>query len=132
MTDALPFPSPAAEVDGPIGKRLRQARKSGNFSVKEIAAHVGISDKQYYKFEMGQVRISARHLFKLAEFFKLSPSYFFDGLTPALASMEGSPAGPMTESELEYLIKHIFKIDDPERAKLLKDLVQTLMPQRGK
>lgn len=132
MNDALSPPSPAALVDSHIGKRLRQARKSGNFSVKDIAAYVGVSDKQYYKFEMGQVRISARHLFKLAEFFTLSPSYFFDGLTPASTSLEPPPSGPMTESELEYLIRHVFKIDDPERAKLLKDLVQTLMPQRGK
>lgn len=52
-----------------IGARLRELRRDQGIKQATLAARIGISPQQYYKYEDGQSKCSVTNLYKLAEIF---------------------------------------------------------------
>ncbi len=79
-------------VDTHIGSRLRSLRMQRNLSLQSVGVELGLTYQQIRKYESGDNRISASTLYRLAEFFRVSPSYFFDGLASSGEEAAGDPA----------------------------------------
>jgi transcriptional regulator with XRE-family HTH domain len=68
-------------IDSHVGMRLRQRRTDLRISLQELAALTGVCYQQIQKYENGVNRISASMLWLLGEALRVSPAYFFEGLT---------------------------------------------------
>lgn len=78
-------------VDRHVGKRVEVRRKSLGFSQSQLGAALGLTFQQIQKYEKGSNRISSSKLWEIAQFFKVDPGYFFEGLTasqPGLAESD--------------------------------------------
>ena len=69
----------AQPVDVAVGRRLRSRRKELGLSQAEMARHLDISAKKLGKYENGQDRMKARHIFLAARYLGVSVGYFFRG-----------------------------------------------------
>lgn len=67
-------------VDRQIGNRLRALRMSRDISQANLGNALGITFQQVQKYEQGSNRLSVSTLLLVAEFFKVSPQFFFEGL----------------------------------------------------
>lgn len=85
MPDGAPNP-----VDLFVGNRLRQARTLRGLTQEQLGARVGIAFQQVQKYERGSNRISAGRLFEMAQALGVPVTYFFEGMSDAVA--DASPA----------------------------------------
>ena len=60
-----------------IGKRIFLLREKRGMSLEELAFGIGISHEQLFKYEIGQVKITADHLARIAEVLNLKMIHFF-------------------------------------------------------
>lgn len=67
----------AQPVDVALGRRLRSRRKELGLSQAEVARDLDISAKKLGKYEKGQDRMRARHIFLAAKYLGVSVGYFF-------------------------------------------------------
>lgn len=72
-------------VDGHIGRRLRDRRRTLGLSQAQLAARMGFTPPQINRYEHGTTRLSASGLWRAAEALEVPPGYFFDGLDGPLA-----------------------------------------------
>ena len=79
-------------VDGHIGRRLRDRRRTLGLSQAQLAARMGFTPPQINRYEHGTTRLSASGLWRAAEALDVPPSYFFDGLG-ARTEAEGAEGG---------------------------------------
>ena len=56
-------------------RRLRDLREDSDLSQKEIAAHLGIQQTVYSRYERGYQTIPLEHLIKLADYYGVSIDY---------------------------------------------------------
>jgi len=80
----------AQPVDVAVGRRLRSRRKELGLSQAKLARDLDISAQKLGKYERGQNRMSARHLFLAARYLGVSVGYFF---REAAAANDDRPAG---------------------------------------
>lgn len=80
----------AQPVDVAVGRRLRSRRKELGFSQAEVARDLDISAQRLGKYERGEDRMRARHLFLAARYLGVSVGYFFRG---AAAANDDRPSG---------------------------------------
>jgi transcriptional regulator with XRE-family HTH domain len=73
-----------------VGRRLRSRRKELGLSQAKVARDLDISAQKLGKYERGQDRMSARHLFLVARNVGVSVGYFF---REAAAAHDDRPAG---------------------------------------
>lgn len=67
----------AQPVDVAVGRRLRSRREELGLSHAEVARDLDISAKKLGKYEKGQDRMRARHIFLAAKYLGVSVGYFF-------------------------------------------------------
>ncbi|MFT4954178.1 MAG: transcriptional regulator with XRE-family HTH domain [Brevundimonas sp.] len=77
-------------VDRHVGKRVEARRKSLGYSQSQLGAALGLTFQQIQKYEKGANRISSSKLWEIAQFFKVEPSFFFEGLTAGAPGMAES------------------------------------------
>ena len=80
----------AQPVDVAVGRRLRSRRKELGLSQAEVARDLDISAQKLGKYERGQDRMRARHIFVAARYLGVSIGYFFRGVA---AAHDDRPAG---------------------------------------
>jgi transcriptional regulator with XRE-family HTH domain len=80
----------AQPVDVAVGRRLRSRRKELGLSQAEVARDLDISAQKLGKYERGQDRMKARHIFLAARYLGVSVGYFF---REAAAANDDRPAG---------------------------------------
>lgn len=120
------------EVDVFVGQRLRELRMLAGLSQSDVASALGLTFQQLQKYERGFNRVSASRLFKLAQFFRVPVSVFFEGLEERHAVQEGSPAGAQTEEsegtlrsrEALMLARYFQNIRDPEIRGAIRELAE--------
>jgi transcriptional regulator with XRE-family HTH domain len=71
---------PKAAVDQHVGKRMLQRRVQLGISQRELAAALGVTYQQAYKFECGLNRVSAGRLYAIAKLLEVPISWLFEGL----------------------------------------------------
>ncbi len=125
------------EVDVFVGQRLRELRMLAGLSQSDVASALGLTFQQLQKYERGFNRVSASRLFKLAQFFRVPVSVFFEGLEERHAVQEGAAAGAQTEEsegtlrsrEALMLARYFQNIRDPEIRGAIRELAERCAKQ---
>lgn len=120
------------EVDVFVGQRLRELRMLAGLSQSDVASALGLTFQQLQKYERGFNRVSASRLFKLAQFFRVPVSVFFEGLEERHAAQEAGTAGPQTEEtegtlrsrEALMLARYFQNIRDPQVRGAIRELAE--------
>ena len=101
----------AQPVDVAVGRRLRSRRKELGLSQAEVARDLDISAQKLGKYERGQDRMRARHIFLAARYLGVSVGYFFRGAAPA---NDDRPAGKERRSGQARITTYAGILCDPE------------------
>lgn len=121
------------EVDVFVGQRLRELRMLAGLSQSDVAAGLGLTFQQLQKYERGFNRVSASRLYKLAQFFRVPVSVFFEGLDSqtgspiAVSDAQASDAvDPTTLRSREALMlaRYFQSIRDPQVRSALRELAE--------
>ena len=110
-------------VDSHIGSRLRALRTEQNLSLQAVGHGLGVTYQQIRKYESGDNRISASTLYRLAGFFNVDPSYFFEGLPGAgSCGVESEPdpsmqavLGRIPDAQLRHHLEGLLRVLDQRR-----------------
>jgi len=125
------------EVDVFVGQRLRELRMLAGLSQSDVASALGLTFQQLQKYERGFNRVSASRLFKLAQFFRVPVSVFFEGLEERNAAHEGAVEGARTEEsegtlrsrEALMLARYFQNIRDPQVRAAIRELAERCASQ---
>jgi transcriptional regulator with XRE-family HTH domain len=102
-------------IDAFVGERVRARRKMLGFSQTHVGKHLGVTFQQIQKYEKGTNRIGSGRLFRLADFFDVEVSYFFEGaeytLHPDLKEVDLGQR--MNRQETKELVYAYYSIADP-------------------
>jgi transcriptional regulator with XRE-family HTH domain len=111
----------AHPVDIHVGKRIKEIRILRGRSQSEVARELDISFQQIQKYESGKNRISASRLFELSQLFRVSTTYFFDGLEDS-----NSDAMQPLDTETARIASAVSQISNQRTKNLLVSLVQEI------
>jgi transcriptional regulator with XRE-family HTH domain len=67
-------------IDRHVGLRMRALRKDRDVAQQTLGEALGITFQQIQKYENGKNRLPASKLWLAADFLRVSPDYFFEGL----------------------------------------------------
>lgn len=90
-------------MDLHIGSRLRTLRVEKNLSLQAVGEGLGVTYQQIRKYESGDNRVSASALYRLAAYFGIDPSYFFNGLPGVGPSPSEGDHDPSMQVVLERI-----------------------------
>jgi len=76
--EELARPRASTAVDERIGRRLREARLSKNFSLLDLAELAQTAPQQLQKYETARTRVSASRLYQLARILDRPVFWFFE------------------------------------------------------
>jgi transcriptional regulator with XRE-family HTH domain len=97
---------------------MREQRTRSGLSRMQVADAIGVSYQQVHKYETGLNRISAGHLYALAQVLGVMVADFFVGLAPTAVS-------PSARQQPE-IMQAVARIKDPRRRAALCDLVRVV------
>jgi len=78
-------PKEPQAVDRHVADRIRQKRIELGITQETLGKVLGVTFQQVQKYERGTNRVSAGHLFSLANLLDVEVSYFFEGLAVGAA-----------------------------------------------
>ncbi len=108
-----------------IGQRLRMKRKFQGLSQQTLGDMIGVSRLVISQFEAGRRAIPASTLYKIATFFKVQVSYFFDehdDLDTGIPSLNA--LDPLLTNEAISLLKDFRALEKPEVKKAFAAVVE--------
>ncbi|HYG90503.1 MAG TPA: helix-turn-helix domain-containing protein [Azospirillum sp.] len=120
------------EVDVFVGQRLRELRMLAGLSQSDVASALGLTFQQLQKYERGFNRVSASRLFKLAQFFRVAVSVFFEGLEERVGGRAAAGERPEAEEsegtlrsrEALMLARYFQNIRDPQLRAAIRELAE--------
>ncbi|HYH38765.1 MAG TPA: helix-turn-helix transcriptional regulator [Azospirillum sp.] len=117
------------EVDVFVGQRLRELRMLAGLSQSDVASALGLTFQQLQKYERGFNRVSASRLFKLAQYFRVPVSVFFEGLEEQrshaeAAGGEAESEGTLRSREALMLARYFQNIRDPQVRAAIRELAE--------
>ena len=68
------------DVDGHVGRRIRERRLALGISQEKLGNALGISFQQIQKYEVGTNRVAAGRLWDIAKVLEVDVGYFFEGI----------------------------------------------------
>jgi transcriptional regulator with XRE-family HTH domain len=86
-------------IDAQVGARVRMRRLTLEMSRTKVGEALDISYQQVQKYENGTNRISASRLQQIADFFGVTPGYFFEDACPGTAAA-AIPLRPNGEAKI--------------------------------
>jgi transcriptional regulator with XRE-family HTH domain len=127
-------------IDVHVGSRVRLRRTLLGMSQEKLGEAIGLTFQQVQKYERGANRVGASRLYDLSRVLDVAVSYFFEEITPAVASaaearlggmLEESPspayeADPMMRRETLELVRAYYRIADPQVRRRLFDLTKAI------
>lgn len=120
------------EVDVFVGQRLRELRMLAGLSQSDVASALGLTFQQLQKYERGFNRVSASRLYKLAQFFHVPVSVFFEGLEERSHAAEAAGGraqeteseGTLRSREALMLARYFQNIRDPQVRAAIRELAE--------
>lgn len=124
------------EVDVFVGQRLRELRMLAGLSQSDVASALGLTFQQLQKYERGFNRVSASRLYKLAQFFRVPVSVFFERLEERAGARDAAVAagvdpeaattdeGTLQSREALMLARYFQHIRDPEIRGAIRELAE--------
>ncbi|WP_193227782.1 helix-turn-helix domain-containing protein [Aureimonas psammosilenae] len=113
-------------VDTHIGSRLRMLRDRRGATLQDAGQAVDLTYQQIRKYELGENRLSASTLYRLAAFFDVEPSFFFEGLAPVRTAARPDSQGT-NDAELQAVLD---RIENEEVRHHLASLIRILEARR--
>jgi len=114
-------------VDIHVASRLRERRVVLGISQQKLAATLGLSFQQVYKYERGANRISAGRLYDLAKVLGVPLTFFFEDIadtsTPAAPLANDGHNDPLGRREAAEFFAAYRAISDPVVRRRLRQLV---------
>ncbi len=90
----------SSDVDGHVGRRVRERRIALGLSQEKLGNAIGISFQQVQKYEIGINRVAASRLWDVAKALRVDVGYFFEGIQKRAGRMRKPsarrPAGAKT------------------------------------
>jgi transcriptional regulator with XRE-family HTH domain len=118
-------------IDLHVASRLRERRILLGISQPKLAAAMGITFQQVYKYEQGKSRIGAGRLYEFAKVLGVPITFFFEGtadaLTPAVPLVFGDHTDELNRREAIELFTAYRAISDPILRRSLRDLARALV-----
>jgi transcriptional regulator with XRE-family HTH domain len=115
-------------LDRHVGQRLRTLRQARGFSQAEIGKAIGVTFQQMQKYEHGNNRISAGHLFEFAQILEVELDAFFEGLRRTCIYQGQIRPSIKPRPDPGELIR---QIRDPRIRKRIVALIAALASNRG-
>jgi transcriptional regulator with XRE-family HTH domain len=119
-------------IDAQVGARVRMRRLNLGMSRTAVGEALHVSLQQVQKYENGTNRISASRLQQIADFFGVTPGYFFEDACPGTAAA-ASPLGPNGEAKIAdfmseglQLSRAFAAVRDAKVRKRILDLIVSL------
>ena len=122
-------------VDIHVGSRVRLRRTLLGMSQEKLGNALGLTFQQVQKYERGTNRIGSSRLFLLSRILDVPVSFFFDDMSPEIASgragfAEAAQANfdqdDLAKRETLELVRANYKITDAGVRKRLFDLVKAV------
>ncbi len=122
-------------VDIHVGSRVRLRRTLLGMSQEKLGNALGLTFQQVQKYERGTNRIGSSRLFLLSRILDVPVSFFFDDMSPEIASgqvgfAEAAQANfdqdDLAKRETLELVRAYYKITDAGVRKRLFDLVKAV------
>jgi transcriptional regulator with XRE-family HTH domain len=126
------------DIDGHVGRRLKQRRTIMGLSQEAVAKAVGITFQQVQKYEKGSNAMNSGRLYEFSRFMHVPVAYFFEDIEKSVGShnmasgfAETSAASFDHESvasdrESLEVMKSFKKIKEPIIRKRLADLLRAV------
>ena len=126
-------------IDIHVGSRVRLRRTLLGMSQEKLGEAIGLTFQQVQKYERGTNRVGASRLYDLSRVLDVPVSYFFEEMSPGVASaaearlggLEEAPsptyeADPMMRRETLELVRAYYRIGDPQVRRRLFDLTKAI------
>jgi len=126
-------------IDIHVGSRVRLRRTLLGMSQEKLGEAIGLTFQQVQKYERGTNRVGASRLYDLSRVLDVPVSYFFEEMSPGVASaaaarlggLEEAPsptyeADPMMRRETLELVRAYYRIGNPEVRRRLFDLTKAI------
>ena len=117
-------------VDIHVASRLRERRVVLGISQQKLAATLGLSFQQVYKYERGANRLSAGRLYDLAKVLGVPLTFFFEDIadtsTPAAPLANDGHNDPLGRREAAEFFAAYRALSDPVVRRRLRQLVKAL------
>jgi transcriptional regulator with XRE-family HTH domain len=126
-------------IDIHVGSRVRLRRTLLGMSQEKLGEAIGLTFQQVQKYERGANRVGASRLYDLSRVLDVPVSYFFEEMSPGVASaaearlggLEEAPsptyeADPMMRRETLELVRAYYRIGNPEVRRRLFDLTKAI------
>jgi transcriptional regulator with XRE-family HTH domain len=115
----------ASLADRHVGARIRERRIMLGLSQQQLAQLIGVTYQQAHKYERGLNRISAGRLYEIAQVLSAPVSWFFEGLSSDMTTVELTPRQRMC---LE-LARNFAAIDNEKHQEALSQMARALAAQ---
>lgn len=107
-------------VDRHVGGRIREGRVTLGLTQGALAALLGLTFQQVQKYEAGTNRVGASRLWQLAKALRVTPGWFFEGLSARLPEPCSTEAALETRRETLEIVRAFQRIGAPRvRRRLL-------------
>ncbi len=113
----------ATDIDGHVGRRIRQGRLEIGQSQNELADALGITFQQIQKYENGTNRVSAGRLYAAAQHLGVTFDYFFEGVELPAAKQPISELLFKNDKQVIALVRKFIQISDDGARSALVSLV---------
>ena len=117
-------------IDPHVASRIRERRIVLGISQPKLAAALGLTFQQVYKYERGKNRISAGRLYEFGKVLGVPITFFFEGtadaLTPAVPLVLGDHTDELGRREAIELFTAYRGISDPVLRRSLRELARAL------
>lgn len=126
------------DIDGHVGRRLKQRRTIMGLSQEAVAKAVGITFQQVQKYEKGSNAMNANRLFEFSRFMNVPVAYFFDDFEQStvthniVTGLAENPAiafdreNNASDRESLEVMKSFKRIKEPVIRKRLADLLRAV------
>jgi CheY-like chemotaxis protein/DNA-binding XRE family transcriptional regulator len=113
-------------ADKYVGKKVKELRKKFKVSQSELGRLIGVSHQQIQQYENGDSRVSAGHLFDLANIFNVTANHFFEGLTYSLEERKNSLSENGIINAIRYSpLRVLIAEDNPSYQSLLTEAINS-------
>ena len=112
-------------LDVHIGARVRLRRIELGISQEKLAAELGLTIQQVYKYERATNRISASRLFRIGKALGVNVASFYEGYDEEAGAPSGF-AAELQRRDMIELCNAFYAIDDPVLRRRLLDMAKTL------
>ena len=120
-------------VDLHVASRLHERRVMLGISQPKLAAALGLTFQQVYKYEQGKSRISAGRLYDFSKVLGVPITFFFEGAADALMPVTPLPTGDHTvefgRREAIDLLTAYRSISDPGLRGAIRQLARAFAPE---